>query len=352
MVRRVLGTVAAGLLALVPLGCGQSVFTCQSNAQCVGPDAGVCQPDGYCSFPAADCPSGQRYGAHSGPQSGQCVGGDETGTTGETGSTTTSGGPTGTPTEPMLDTGEATTDAATTREPGTTEPVVTTGDDATSSEPTTGEPVDPDLVLWLELDALMDGEVPDSSSFMGPGGCEPGRCPVLVGGVVGQAAAFDGVDDAITVPHAPWLETTEGYTIAAWLRVDALTAGHHAVLAKPVGNGIANSWEFYFWESGFYLGMGTPEQYADLWVPWTAPSGTWVHLAGTWDGASLTLWIDGAHRGTTAMTAIGFDDHPVVVGADDDHYGDLSGHLQGAVDDVRVYRRALSADEVAALAGR
>jgi hypothetical protein len=350
--RGVLGTIAAGLLGLVPLGCGEGVFTCTSDVQCVGPDAGVCQPDGHCSFPAADCPSGQRYGEHSGSQSGQCVGeGGDASSTGDAGRTTGSG-PVGEATEPVVDTGEPTTAGeASTLEPVTTGPVVTTGDEVTSSEPTTGEPVDPDLVLWLALDEPLRGEVPDASSYMGPGWCEPAECPALTRGAVDQAAAFDGVDDAITVPHAPWLETTEGFTIATWLRIDEPPPGHHAVLTKPLGLAIANTWEIYFAGPALYLGMVTARQSAELWVPWTAAPGTWVHLAGTWDGAFLTLWVDGALAGTTGMTAIEFDGQPIVVGADDDHLGGLSGHLLGDMDDVRVYRRALSADEVAALAG-
>ena len=41
------------------------MFVCTSNEQCVDGEAiGFCQPAHVCSFPAGDCPSGQRYGAH------------------------------------------------------------------------------------------------------------------------------------------------------------------------------------------------------------------------------------------------------------------------------------------------
>lgn len=43
--------------------CGTSVFACSSDAQCEsGAAVGMCQPDGYCSFPDESCPSGQRFG--------------------------------------------------------------------------------------------------------------------------------------------------------------------------------------------------------------------------------------------------------------------------------------------------
>lgn len=43
--------------------CGASVFACSSDAQCESDAAaGMCQPEGYCSFPDDACPSGQRFG--------------------------------------------------------------------------------------------------------------------------------------------------------------------------------------------------------------------------------------------------------------------------------------------------
>jgi hypothetical protein len=52
--------VAAGWVASA---CGSSVFACSSDEQCEsGGMGGVCQPDGYCSFPDDSCPSGHRFG--------------------------------------------------------------------------------------------------------------------------------------------------------------------------------------------------------------------------------------------------------------------------------------------------
>jgi len=49
-------------------------FLCQSSDDCVnGPDAGICEESGYCSFPDDACPSGHRYGELSGPLGGQCT---------------------------------------------------------------------------------------------------------------------------------------------------------------------------------------------------------------------------------------------------------------------------------------
>lgn len=352
---RVLGTIAAGTVGLGLAGCGAaSEFTCQADAQCVGQGAGVCQPDGHCSFPAADCPSGQRYGEHSGAQSGQCVGeGGSTGTGQESGSLGTVA-LSSESTEPALDTGPTTSEGEATSLPLTSGPVVSTSDDTSGpAATTTGEPDEPELVLWLELEGAKNGVVIDASEYAGHGACGRLTCPEPTRGVVGQAGWFDGEDDLVSVPHAPWLETTDGFTIAAWLYLEGVPPpGHHAVLAKPLGESLDNSWELYFDGPVLTLGMVSQGEHHGVYVPWTDMPDAWVHLAGTWDGMTLTLWIDGEEAGSVASPAVEFDEHPVLVGADDDHMIlGLSGHLLGAVDDVRVYRRALAPDEVVGLAG-
>ena len=54
-------------LALVP-GCfAEQSYACEDAQQCVVADAqGACEPTGFCSFPAGDCPSGRRYSPFAG----------------------------------------------------------------------------------------------------------------------------------------------------------------------------------------------------------------------------------------------------------------------------------------------
>lgn len=68
------------MAAWVTPGCGtpSPSFVCTDSVQCDVGVGGVCQPTGYCSFPDASCPSGQRYGEFAGTMSGLCVG-DEPG---------------------------------------------------------------------------------------------------------------------------------------------------------------------------------------------------------------------------------------------------------------------------------
>lgn len=56
-------------------GCGRGGFICSSSSECVqGEVEGLCEADGWCSFPDPDCASGARYGANSGDGlAGKCT---------------------------------------------------------------------------------------------------------------------------------------------------------------------------------------------------------------------------------------------------------------------------------------
>ena len=80
----------------------------------------------------------------------------------------------------------------------------------------------------------------------------------------------------------------------------------------------------------------------------SATLGDWTHFAVTWRAAQLSLYLDGAAVGATPFE-VTFDASGIIVGADR-NFGVVDNFLAGAVDDVRLYRRALSAAEVADLA--
>lgn len=59
---------------LLSPGCHR-VFSCDDDTQCrLDGVAGACEPEGWCSFPADDCPSGRRWGEHAARDlAGACI---------------------------------------------------------------------------------------------------------------------------------------------------------------------------------------------------------------------------------------------------------------------------------------
>jgi hypothetical protein len=77
---------------------------------------------------------------------------------------------------------------------------------------------------------------------------------------------------------------------------------------------------------------------------------TWHHVAGTWDGTTVHLYIDGIDM---PITTYGTPENPrakaAVIGAWSKFPTDENWF--GTIDDVRLYNRALNAGEISALAG-
>jgi hypothetical protein len=77
----------------------------------------------------------------------------------------------------------------------------------------------------------------------------------------------------------------------------------------------------------------------------TLATGTFRHLACTWNGATLALYVDGALNTSAAQTVTpASNTAPLLLG----QFGGNSDQLSGILDEVRIYDRALSAAEVQA----
>jgi hypothetical protein len=79
--------------------------------------------------------------------------------------------------------------------------------------------------------------------------------------------------------------------------------------------------------------------------PSPLPINTWTHLAVTYDGANLRLYVNGTQVASTPRTAtMAVTADPLQIGSDA-FYGQ---HFTGRIDEVRVYNIALAAPQIAA----
>jgi hypothetical protein len=83
------------------------------------------------------------------------------------------------------------------------------------------------------------------------------------------------------------------------------------------------------------------------------PQQTWIHLAGTYDGRVARLYVNGKEvANLPASGPFAAETNPLVLsGNGNDAAYAVSEFVQGMLDDVMLYRRALSADEIARIAG-
>lgn len=223
--------------------------------------------------------------------------------------------------------------------------VPTTGDAGAGDAGGDGAAVDPSLIAHLPLDLLDGDETPDVAG-MHDATCVGGNCPSTVGGQIGGALSFDGVDDGMELASGSTLDPVRG-TVAVWLYLPAHPAAGAtvSVVGKAYGDGIENAYELWV-DDGGKLYLFAAGSHLD--APTPLEEGRWTHVAATWGDDTLRLYVDGEEENTSSGTPL-FDDSPVLLGMDRNNGIDES-FLTGRLDDVRIHDRVLSAAEIAALA--
>jgi len=216
-----------------------------------------------------------------------------------------------------------------------------------------------ELVGWWKLDDGSGMKAVDSSG-KGNDGTVKGN-PTWITGTKDGALEFHGTGaaltfvDYITIPHSASVDISGPITLALWIRPGAddpegkgTTGGETAPMAKADQN--ANpSWSFQV-----RYGWGGPQPYmaftfnttprAWAFVGKKLTKDEWCHIAGVFDGTTLKCYLNGLQTDSTPMGPITKCPAPVLIGSDG-----WGCDWIGAIDDVRMYNHALSADDIATL---
>ena len=175
--------------------------------------------------------------------------------------------------------------------------------------------------------------------------------PVAAPGKVGAALSCDGMTSYIEVPHAPELDPVE-LTAEAWVKLDSHPEGGDT--RRWVVNKNDDEWVDHNWglvtdrtRVGAYLNIGGGRK--NTFEAWSAEGKTslnrWHHLAFSYDGADLRVYLDGRQVASTTVNRPRTPGSlPIAIGRRQDAYK----YFQGLVDEVRLYNRALIPTEVEA----
>jgi hypothetical protein len=205
-------------------------------------------------------------------------------------------------------------------------------------------PPDPDLLGYWSFDEGSGGESMDLSGR--------GRGAKLTGtqwvdGKVGKAIAFDGNGGKGEVADAPELRVTGNFTIAFWARKDAEVGDW----VRFVGKSTEPERTFGIWEwpkddRRIKFQQTGPGAWFDLDSTKPMELGVWTHIAAVVDGNVARLYLNGAKDGEKARpwAAATATDAPLTFG----HFP-LHAAYKGALDEIRLYSRALTDDEIRAL---
>lgn len=155
----------------------------------------------------------------------------------------------------------------------------------------------------------------------------------------GAALQFDGEDDFVTLPRPPF----HAHTIEAWVRPAAVTALPQFIVGEYGANSVGcyTGTTLVLNEVGFTYIVGQQGCGNDDSIVGPVPTpGVWYHLAGTYDGNTMRLYVDGSLVGElTGVAFTRFD--RFLVGAGYTHEtGAPEYFFGGDIDEIRVWNYA------------
>jgi len=183
-----------------------------------------------------------------------------------------------------------------------------------------------------------DGNANDAGPFRNHG--VNGGATFTANGKVGGAIHFNGMNQYVRVRRSLSLEITGPISMCAWVRPEA-TGLWMAVVEKEINftgyNLNVNNGRLYTRIDGSTLDS----------VP--VPLGQWTHLIGVFTGSQLTQYLNGQEVGRVLASSLHIVDKDLSIGAWYSWYsppGSYTRFFKGDIDEVRIYNRALSTNEI------
>ena len=211
-----------------------------------------------------------------------------------------------------------------------------------------------DTVLSLPLDEswAADGSLlADASTFANDAILHGAKMNHMNAGIVGTAALqLDGASDYVTTGRSIDFARSD-YTVSGWFRTSA--ASQQVLLSATNPSDDRPGIQLYLDPDGkpHFLHRSPAGSSGGTDVVSTGPAandGAWRHLAGVKAGNALTLYIDGLPVATGTDSSNFNHTLNVTLGRQGKTTG--SGYWNGTLDDIRVYARAISAQEVKEMA--
>ena len=170
-----------------------------------------------------------------------------------------------------------------------------------------------------------------------------------------SAFIFNGESDVITIPHSNSLDITEAISIAAWINVETKSTPYlgRIVIKNPGPDNIVYG-IFHGYTNYIYAQLEDIDKnrVATLKTDENAiENSQWEFIVFTWDGDDLKIYINGnliIWGVTSIFEHITSCESSVTIGNSENP--DIITGIKGKIDDVRIYNRALTEDEISTLA--
>lgn len=213
------------------------------------------------------------------------------------------------------------------------------------------------LAYW-PMDAIKDGVVADASRKGHDAtahGLE-GKLPEVVPGMAGNGLRFAGAaEQYLEVKQSEGLTAPAAFTVMAWIKPVSRSGTYEIITNKgdKSGEGPWPGWRLrYFWSrAAFQFGAADATEPTLYSAEWTVPAGFWSHVALTYDGQKMIMYVDCEPVNEQEIKApIMAADRPLIIG---NYIGRKNAYaFDGLMDEVKVFGSVLNAEEIYTEASR
>ena len=158
---------------------------------------------------------------------------------------------------------------------------------------------------------------------------------------------FDGSSNYVSVPNGTHLRPTFALTLAGWIKGDLWGSGDDVDIVLRKGDSTPNSYQLAIADGKVALFLNESDS-GGFRGNTVLKTGRWYHVAATWDGADVRIYLDGQLDNTPAARTgtLSNDNRPLYLGG-----RSSSDFFDGMLYDARLYNRALSHAEIAQVFG-
>lgn len=201
--------------------------------------------------------------------------------------------------------------------------------------------MDPSLVLYLPLDEN-DGKIAADFSDYKNDAALKGN-PKWVPGKFNSGIEVN-TGNYLEVKDSDSLDLTDAMTISCWVKILGLTADHQSGVEKGASWSAGEYNLLPVYSGGVLLQMNDlPDGCDDETIGGPVSDGGWYFITGTWDGKTITIYINGEEsRKLPCEGKLEKNADSLFIGC----RGGSGRWMVGILDEIKVYNRALTVEEI------
>ena len=169
-------------------------------------------------------------------------------------------------------------------------------------------------------------------------------------GFMGSALHFNANPCSdVSVSNSAALNPTAALTVAAWVKADSWTAHSSSDNPRIIGKSNPEQFALIVQHGAFLRFFLRGVTGGDIQTTAPPTAGVWHHVAGTYDGSTIRIYVDGlVATQQLASGSIAIDSGNLVIGGLYRSSNNVD-YFDGTIDDVWLYGRALSSSEIAGI---